>query len=132
MDKKNSDPLLPHHGLQGVEVLLKGGTPSVGNFIACMRLAVYKRLGYGDILFFFECFDVRGQVAVGNVELVFQAAEVVKGIGDQHRHDLQPHTVLQYFIQMFERAFHLSYLLYIMPPYTMWSTPKPIVQKIRP
>jgi hypothetical protein len=40
--------------------------------------------------------------------------------------------VLQDFIQLFERIFHVSYLLCMMAPYTIWSTPKPAAQNMRP
>ena len=85
-----------------------------------------------DVFFFLKCFDMGGQVAVGDLQKFFQGIEIIAFVRHQHAHDLEPDPVLKCLIEMIQRTFHRSYLKCMMVPYTIWRRPNPIAHKIKP
>ena len=71
-------------------------------------LAAHKRFFYLHKAFFFEAFEVTGEVAVGDIEQLLQAVEVELRIGRQGRHQPQTNAAVESFVQLGEGLLHFS------------------------
>ena len=85
-----------------------------------------------DVGFFFKAFEMRSQVAVGDLQQVLERIEIVAAVCREYTHDLEPDPVLKCFIEIVQRIGHLSYLKYMNTPYTICIRPNPTAQKRRP
>ena len=60
--------------------------------------------------------DVRGKVAVGQIEHLFEGVELGLVVHHQDRHEREPDAVLKDLVDIFQNGFHFSYFAYIMTP----------------
>lgn len=62
--------------------------------------AAYERFLHLDVFFLFQRFQVRCQVAIGQVKQFFKRVKVVAFIGNQYAHDLQADAVFKGFVKL--------------------------------
>ena len=73
----------------------------VGGGVGGAGLAANKLLLNHNVLLLFEGAQVRGEVAVGELEQIFERVKTQKLVHHQHRHNAQPRLTLKSLIKPF-------------------------------
>lgn len=74
--------------------------------VSGVRLLPHELLADFHVLLGLERLHVAGEVPVRHVEQFLQAGEVGRLVHHEHRHNAQPHAVVECFIDMSEDVFH--------------------------
>ncbi len=96
--------------LQGADVVLEGDKAVWGDGIAGIGFTTDEGFLHTDVVFFFEGFEVAGQVAVGQLQGIFECDEVDSLIDGQHGHDAQADAVFKSLIELIDIYVHRSCL----------------------
>ena len=93
-------------------MLRKCNTANIGYTVCCPRLFAHKFFAYDNVFAFLQSADMAGQIAVGNVQQMFERIEINVFIHAQHGHNTQPYPAFEGLIQVVyvEIFTHLSYL----------------------
>lgn len=89
-------------------MLFKRRTADRCDAVRRVRFAVDERLLALDERFFFQGFQMRGEVAVGHIQEVLQRAEIQVVVHHERRHDSQSDPALERLVQLVEIDTHRS------------------------
>ena len=89
---------LPDQFFQCVEVLAEGFPPGGGNRKRSVGFFADELFVHLHVAQFFQRRHVAGKVAVGDLQLFLQCAEVHGIVHQEHRHDAQPHPAVERFM----------------------------------
>ena len=82
-------------------MLRKGFVAVVGGFVGRKWLAAVKLLLEFDVFDFFQGFQMRGEVTVGELQQFFQFVKTQGIVDHEHGHKPKPDLAFKYLVKLF-------------------------------
>ena len=100
MDKKKELPALPDQLFKRVQMIFEGRFAFRSSGIARIGLFSDELLRDEQVLFLLECLDMAGEIAVCNIQQLFERSEFHGIVDHEYRHDPQPDAMIEGFTDM--------------------------------